>query len=202
MVNIPNLQPPMTKEEKEELYKNWTDESWKILAERNIHLALSVVKMFQNTNFDEDDLFGTASIGLVKAAKKFKPELGYEFSTFATTVIKNEILIEIRNSKRSVKCAASLDDTVNFGKDGVCELRDVIPSDFNIDDFIILAKTQAIIEECISEEKERNKNIIICFLNGIDQKENGRINGVSQTQVSRTLKKFKANLKGRIERWV
>lgn len=202
MVNIQNLPKPMTKEEKDELYKNWTDESWKILAERNIRLALSVAKSFQNTGFDEDDLFGIASIGLVKASQKFKPELGYEFSTYAVLAMKNEILCAMRSNKRKLQCLFSLDEPINFGKNGVCELQDIIPSNFNIDDFIILTKIQDIVEKCILEEKERGKNIIICFLNGINQKENGRINGVSQAQVSRTLKRFKANLKGRIDEWV
>lgn len=93
------LQEPMTMVEKEKLYKDWNTESWKVLVERNMRLAVNIANSFSNTEIEDDDLLSIALYGLVKAAKKFNPLFGYEFSTFSIPVIRNEILHELRKRK-------------------------------------------------------------------------------------------------------
>lgn len=46
---------------------------------------------------DYDDLFMEGMIGLIKAAKKFKPEMGYQFSTYAYQRIKFSIMQYLRD---------------------------------------------------------------------------------------------------------
>lgn len=76
----------------------------KELYEKNVALVVHIVKKFMATlepkgYFQFDDLFQEGSIGLWKAAKSFKQEKGYKFSTYAGRCITNQILIMVRNEK-------------------------------------------------------------------------------------------------------
>lgn len=52
---------------------------------------------------EEDDLFQFSSIGMLKAIRTFKPEMGYKFSTYAGRCMFYEILREVNNMKRAVR---------------------------------------------------------------------------------------------------
>jgi len=54
-------------------------------------LVKGLAKKFMNHGLDWDDLVGYGNIGLVYAANKFDPNLGYQFSTYATHCVKWEI---------------------------------------------------------------------------------------------------------------
>lgn len=46
-----------------------------------------------------EDLFQIGSIGLINAIRKFNPDKGFKFSTYASTCIRNEILRSFRGKK-------------------------------------------------------------------------------------------------------
>lgn len=191
MLNITNLPEPLTEDEKRHLFANWDRNSWKVLSERNMKLALKTANSFENTRISDEDLFSIALVGLVKAAQKFNPERGTSFSTFAIKVMRNEIFLELRKIKKSVYESASLNDLVTIGN-GECELGELLQDRKNdLDDHAFTEELLQKINLTLNMEKDRNRRIIICFLNGIKQCENARINGTSQANVSRIIKKFK-----------
>jgi RNA polymerase sporulation-specific sigma factor len=55
---------------------------------------------FSNTNIEYDDLLGLARIGLVKAYKKYTFSKNNKFLTFASKVMDNEILMQVRKNKK------------------------------------------------------------------------------------------------------
>ncbi len=64
-----------------------------IRPEDHIGLACMIASKFTTLHPIEDsDQFGDAMIGLMKAVAKFRPELGFQFSTFAYHVIKREVI--------------------------------------------------------------------------------------------------------------
>lgn len=64
-----------------------------IRPEDHIGLACMVAGKFTTLHPIEDsEQFGDAMIGLMKAVEKFRPELGFKFSTFAFHVIKREVI--------------------------------------------------------------------------------------------------------------
>lgn len=65
---------------------------------------------------DLDDLIQEGVIGLMAAAKKFNPETGFRFSTFAGRCIENNIRQYIQGQRRHKRCTMSLDQEV--GEDG------------------------------------------------------------------------------------
>ena len=70
------------------------------LIEKNMGLVISVVNKFSPKNQTERDEYTQAGrIGLWKALKKFKPEMGTKFSPYAWKPIRWEIIKEIRSQK-------------------------------------------------------------------------------------------------------
>ena len=119
MIRLENLPDLLSEDEKLDLYRNWNDESYKVLAERNIRLAIKVAKSFRNTGIEEDDLLAIAMEGLVRAAKTFRPDMEFEFSTYAVSVIKNTICLEIRRNKKSI--SKSCDEVPSGFRQRICQ---------------------------------------------------------------------------------
>ena len=191
----------MTNEELEELYKNWNEESWKVLAERNMRLAIRVANSFSNTELEEEDLFSVALFGLVKSAKKFDPSLGYKFSTFSIYAIKNEILMELRKRKIHPYPKESIDEVfVNAKGDSFC-VAELIPDSSDIEDSVLFKELTSVLKTSIQAETERDQKIIIMFFNQKSQREIAKCFGISQSYMSRIVKRFKNNFEKEYRRW-
>ncbi|MEW6082665.1 MAG: sigma-70 family RNA polymerase sigma factor [Bacillota bacterium] len=60
------------------------------LVERNLRLVAHLVKKFDNTGQDTDDLISIGTIGLIKAINTFNPDKGTRLATYAARCIENE----------------------------------------------------------------------------------------------------------------
>ena len=110
-VNTSTL-PVLKAEEKEELFKRIKagDESARELYIRgNLRLVLSVIKRFQNSSENADDLFQIGCIGLIKAIDNFDTSLQVKFSTYAVPMIIGEIRRYLRDNN-SIRVSRSLRD--------------------------------------------------------------------------------------------
>lgn len=72
-------------------YHDGESDAFDRLIIENLGLVKSAVKRFIGRGTEPEDLVQIGTIGLIKAAKAFRPELGYEFSTYAFTMIIGEI---------------------------------------------------------------------------------------------------------------
>lgn len=194
MIKLNSLPPLLSRDERKQIYENWTEESTKILAERNVRWAIKIANSFQNTGIEDEELDCIAMLGLVKAAQKFDPKLGTEFTTFATPVIKNEILMSMRKNKQNIYPDISLNAIIKDEENHIHEYGEFVPDQFNLEDCALSSGLVNVVHEVIEKEKPRNKKIIRNYLNGINQTENARICGVSQTQVSRIIKRFRSRI--------
>ena len=61
------------------------------LVERNLRLVAHLVKKFDNTGQDTDDLISIGTIGLIKAINTFNPDKGTRLATYAARCIENEV---------------------------------------------------------------------------------------------------------------
>lgn len=59
--------------------------------EENTGLIMLVIKRYFGTGYDAEDLFQVGTIGLIKAVKRFNPDFGVMFSTYAVPMIAGEI---------------------------------------------------------------------------------------------------------------
>lgn len=110
-VNTAKL-PVLSHEEKEELFKRIKEgdtEARELYIKGNLRLVLSVIKRFQNSSENPDDLFQIGCIGLIKAIDNFDTTLGVKFSTYAVPMIIGEIRRFLRDNN-SIRVSRSLRD--------------------------------------------------------------------------------------------
>lgn len=67
------------------------------LAEENMGLVYSIARRFYGRGFEQEDLNQVGAIGLIKAAGRFDPSFGVQFSTYAVPLIMGEIKRFIRD---------------------------------------------------------------------------------------------------------
>lgn len=111
-VNTATL-PMLTKDEKAELFvrmKAGDESARETFIRGNLRLVLSVIKRFQNSNENADDLFQIGCIGLIKAIDNFDPTLGLQLSTYGVPMIIGEIRRYLRDNN-SIRVSRSLRDT-------------------------------------------------------------------------------------------
>ena len=60
------------------------------LIERNLRLVAHIVKKFENTGEDTDDLISIGTVGLIKGIDTFNLERGTRLATYAARCIENE----------------------------------------------------------------------------------------------------------------
>ncbi|MDP5272994.1 RNA polymerase sporulation sigma factor SigK [Chengkuizengella axinellae] len=92
-------------------------ESRNILIEHNLRLVAHIVKKFDNTGEDIEDLISIGTIGLIKAIESYKPNKGTKLATFSARCIENEILMHLRSLKKTRK-DVSLQDPIGTDKEG------------------------------------------------------------------------------------
>lgn len=110
-VNTAKL-PVLNAEEKEELFsriKEGDEQARELYIKGNLRLVLSVIRRFQNSNENADDLFQIGCIGLIKAIDNFDTTLQVKFSTYAVPMIIGEIRRYLRDNN-SIRVSRSLRD--------------------------------------------------------------------------------------------
>jgi RNA polymerase sporulation-specific sigma factor len=88
-----------------------------VLTERNLRLVAHIVKKFDSTGEDSDDLISIGTIGLIKAINTFNPGKGTRLATYAARCIENEILMHLRYTKK-MRAEVSLYDPIGVDKEG------------------------------------------------------------------------------------
>lgn len=93
--NTNSFPKPLSKEEEEYLLKRYSQGSEKarnILIERNLRLVAHIVKKYNNSGKDIDDLISIGTIGLIKAISTFDSNKGTRLATYAARCIENAML--------------------------------------------------------------------------------------------------------------
>lgn len=90
---------PMPLSEKDEqkylkMMKEGDESARNVLIERNLRLVAHIVKKFDNTGEDMDDLISIGTIGLIKAINTFKQDKKTRLATYAARCIENAILTQ------------------------------------------------------------------------------------------------------------
>jgi RNA polymerase sporulation-specific sigma factor len=67
------------------------EEARNILIEHNLRLVAHIIKKFDVTGEDPDDLISIGTIGLIKAINTFNQNKGTKLATYAARCIENEI---------------------------------------------------------------------------------------------------------------
>jgi RNA polymerase primary sigma factor len=79
------------------------EEAMQELVKRNLRFVISVAKKYQNRGMALTDLIGEGNVGLMTAARKFDPEQGVKFISYAVWWIRQSILASLARQGRTVR---------------------------------------------------------------------------------------------------
>ena len=165
------------------------------LIEHNLRLVAHIVKKYENSSYDPDDLISIGTIGLVKGIDSYKMNKKVKLTTYAARCIENEILMHLRSNKKHLN-NVSLNDSLGYDKDGnEINLIDVIKMENkDITEEINTKDNVELLYKYINKLTKREKEIIIrrygLFNNKeMTQKEIAKEMMISRSYVSRIEKR-------------
>ncbi|MDW7650711.1 MAG: RNA polymerase sporulation sigma factor SigK [Bacillota bacterium] len=175
-------------------------EARSVLIERNLRLVAHVIKKFDNTGEDQEDLISIGTVGLIKAIDSFKGNKGTRLATYAARCIENEILMHIRVITKR-KAEVLLQDPIGTDKEGnEITLLDVLGTDAEeVLDEVDRKMLEAKLYEVIRKLKMRERTVLALRF-GLPmgrrqtQKEIAKSLGISRSYVSRIEKKVIAKI--------
>ena len=77
------------------------EDAMRELVKRNLRFVISVAKKYQNRGMPLTDLIGEGNVGLMTAAKKFDPDQGVKFISYAVWWIRQAILASLARQGRT-----------------------------------------------------------------------------------------------------
>ena len=145
-------------------YQEGDSQAKNILIEHNLRLVAHVVKKYQGTGEDTDDLISIGTIGLIKAVTTFNPQKASRLSTYAARCIENELLMYFRAKKKHSK-EVSLYEPIGTDKEGnEINLLDVIesaPVDI-VEDCYIRENTDYLLRSLKKVLSDKEYQVICC----------------------------------------
>ena len=191
-------QPLTASEEREylERYKEGDREAREILIHHNMRLVAHVVKKYQGTDHDMEDLLSVGTIGLIKAVNTFDLTKSQRLATYAARCVENEILMLLRANRKFSK-EVSIYEPIGTDKDGESvNLLDVLETDGKetIDQIILdqdIRKLQKAMEQNLNDTERTVIRLRYGLLGSREytQREIAEILGISRSYVSRIEKK-------------
>lgn len=162
-----------------------TDEENLILDNINMayDLAFTYHKKF-NYSIELEELQSLCLLGITKAAKTFNKSLGFNFSTYAYSCMRNEIIYFFRQNKK-YNLTLSIEDT----KVDNLRLEDTLQLNYNMEQDVETSLNIEKLYEEINKLSERHRKIMIYYLQGLTMQQIGDIIGLSQPHVSREYNK-------------
>lgn len=123
--------PPLSSEEEHYYVQKYIEgdlEAKHILIERNLRLISHIIKKYQLSEEQTEDLISIGTIGLIKAITTYDPSKNSKLGTYAARCIENEILMFFRSKKKTAK-DVSLYEPVGIDHEGnEIQIFDIIES--------------------------------------------------------------------------
>ena len=183
---------PLSKEEEEkyvDMMINGDKTARAKLIEHNLRLVAHIVKKFETSTNDVDDLIGIGTVGLIKGIDSFSPNKNVRLTTYIAKCAENEILMYFRADKKNSK-NISLYDGISYDKDGnevtILDILKTTEPDFAED--IYINDNIKLLKEYMKILTPREKEVITkrYGLNNTDeitQKEIAKNLGISRSYV-------------------
>ena len=89
------------------------EKAFHTMVESNLRLVVKISKFYSRSHMQLSDLIEEGNIGLMTAVRKFDPERGFRFSTYATWWIRQTIERAIMNQERTVRLPVHISKELN-----------------------------------------------------------------------------------------
>jgi len=167
----------------------------KALIEHNLRLVAHIVKKFDNSKEETEDLISIGSIGLIKAIETYDPAKKVKLATYASRCIENEILMHLRQNKKT-KREVLLHEPIGADKEGnEITLIDILGTDFDVvPDEVEFSLAEEKLYQKLGDLTEREKKVIemrygLNNTKKLTQREIANQLDISRSYVSRIEKK-------------
>ncbi len=155
----------------------------------NVGMVGLVLKSLHVNPVDED-LFATGLVGVIKSVNTYNPQNEVQFTSYASTVIRNEIIMLLR--KRHALSYCSIDEPLVSENGDHLYFYEVIEDKKCMEDEVV-AKTH--MENVFRTLKERDRKVIEMLASGMEQREIAQKVGITQSMVSKIVSKVKTKVR-------
>lgn len=194
-------QPLDAEEEKHYLdeLNDGSEEARNRLIEHNLRLVAHVVRKYESSGEEMEDLISIGIIGLIKAIKTYNHERGVRLATYAARCIENEVLMHLRNIKK-LKQEVSIYDPIGYDKEGnEISLIDILTSDSEIIEQIDARLQEEKVKNNLGVLNRRERQVIEMrygIFSGLKetQRDIAKKLGISRSYVSRIEKRAVSKL--------
>ncbi len=94
---------PLTRDEEKRLATNGDEASLALLVERNLKYVVMVANHYKGLGISLADLINEGNIGMMEAARRFDPERGVKFITYAVWWVRQNILRALADQAGAVR---------------------------------------------------------------------------------------------------
>ena len=172
-----------------------------------MRLVAHVIKKYQSSDYEMEDLLSVGTIGLIKAVNTYNMDKGSRLATYAAKCVENEILMLFRAGKKFSR-EVSIYDPIGTDKDGeTVSLMDILETEGKeaIEQIILKQDVKDLYAAYEKELKETEKAVIrmrygLFGSREHTQREVAKQLGISRSYVSRIEKKAIEKLRETFER--
>ena len=165
------------------------------LVEHNLRLVAHLIKKFEGSGQDSDDLISIGTIGLIKGINTYNAGKGTRLATYAARCIENEVLMYLRTLKKS-RSEVSMYEPIGVDKEGnTINLIDILGTDADaISEQVEKEFEQKVVLSKLSHLSPRERMVLQMRFGLFDtpkktQREIARLLKISRSYVSRIEKK-------------
>lgn len=156
----------LTPKEEKELSKRVIEgdkEAEDLMVKSNLRFVISIAKEYQGHGVPLVDLISEGNYGLIKAVKKFDPEKGVRFISYAVWWIKQSILQTLSENSRTVRLPVNITTQISKIKKEISKFEQINhrkPTDIDMDLSVLLYPTCGSLNEKINEDGDELLDIM------------------------------------------